>query len=322
VIAALALKLPPCMVGAADDELFGGMDEEYVFFKDDRPTTYSMIYIPGGQYTLGLSDEEIYLYYETIGHPISEKMLHGRSILASDNIREITRKRELVEIKPFYILDHELRHAAYKQFIDATGYPRPRMKGAMIGFLEFRQLNCWTDRGYPPGRSIFPIMSVAGLEPEDAEAFCKWRSEKTGVLHRLPTEDEREAAYRGKKGYLFPWGNDWECWKGGFGLERHYLDGPMFFPFEGAGEVDTTSEGLGHMLGNLYELTTATHPRPAYKWRGQQYYVWRGLSYTASLKDGPPCSIRDNSSPAYDDIQGFRYVIPVRDGKLQPYEPE
>ncbi|MHC4847145.1 MAG: bifunctional serine/threonine-protein kinase/formylglycine-generating enzyme family protein [Planctomycetota bacterium] len=48
---------------------------------------------------------------------------------------------------------------------------------------------------------------VSGIDFDDAEAYCRWRSETTGKEWRLPTEEEREKAARGVDGRRFAWGD-------------------------------------------------------------------------------------------------------------------
>ncbi len=58
---------------------------------------------------------------------------------------------------------------------------------------------------------------VSGISWYDADAYCRWRTKKSGATHRLPTNQEWEKAARGADGRLFPWGNhfDWGFTKGG-----------------------------------------------------------------------------------------------------------
>ena len=44
----------------------------------------------------------------------------------------------------------------------------------------------------------------------DSVAFCRWLSEETGQVYRLPTEAEWEKAARGSDGRIYPWGNEWD----------------------------------------------------------------------------------------------------------------
>lgn len=48
---------------------------------------------------------------------------------------------------------------------------------------------------------------VCCIDWYDAMAYCRWRSEREGVLLRLPTEHEWEKAARGVDGRWFPWGD-------------------------------------------------------------------------------------------------------------------
>ncbi|MDH3590832.1 MAG: SUMF1/EgtB/PvdO family nonheme iron enzyme [Planctomycetota bacterium] len=50
-------------------------------------------------------------------------------------------------------------------------------------------------------------LPVIGIDYDDAEAYCKWKSSTTGREHRLPTEEEREKAARGVDGRRFAWGD-------------------------------------------------------------------------------------------------------------------
>jgi len=48
---------------------------------------------------------------------------------------------------------------------------------------------------------------VGGIDWDDAAAYCRWKTETTGLEWRPPTEEEREKAARGVDGRLFPWGD-------------------------------------------------------------------------------------------------------------------
>jgi len=57
-------------------------------------------------------------------------------------------------------------------------------------------------------RFAHPEQPVVGVSWSDAVAYCEWRSEDTGRLHRLPSEAEWEKAARGGlEGARYPWGD-------------------------------------------------------------------------------------------------------------------
>ena len=68
----------------------------------------------------------------------------------------------------------------------------------------------------PPfhGQSQFvdPSVPVVGVSWDDAVAYCRWLSARTGQRFRLPTEAEWERAARGERqGALYPWGDEPPC---------------------------------------------------------------------------------------------------------------
>ncbi|MHC4956591.1 MAG: SUMF1/EgtB/PvdO family nonheme iron enzyme [Planctomycetota bacterium] len=63
----------------------------------------------------------------------------------------------------------------------------------------------WCERTYGEGFEL--RCPVVAIDYDDAEAYCKWRSETTGKEWRLPTEEEREKAARGVDGRRFAWGD-------------------------------------------------------------------------------------------------------------------
>jgi formylglycine-generating enzyme required for sulfatase activity len=57
------------------------------------------------------------------------------------------------------------------------------------------------------GKFTHPVVNVTWY---DAINYCKWLSQITGDVWRLPTEAEWEKAARGTDGRIYPWGNQWD----------------------------------------------------------------------------------------------------------------
>lgn len=96
----------------------------------------------------------------------------------------------VVELAGYQIAAYPVTNAEYRDFLDDTGRPeRP---------------STWYLGAYPYDRANHP---VAGVRPEDADAYAAWLSERTGRAWRLPTEAEWEYAAKGPRGLEFPWGD-------------------------------------------------------------------------------------------------------------------
>lgn len=113
--------------------------------------------------------------------------------------------------------------------------------------ITFRQWEVFLDEtGYPVGRSQakgadHPVVSITW---EDAQAYCRWFSEKYGVVMRLPTEAEWEYAARGGlEGKEFPNGDTISP-----GDANYASDGPR-----PVAQYSPNGYGLYDMAGNVAE---------------------------------------------------------------------
>ena len=94
----------------------------------------------------------------------------------------------VVTLSNFEISATEVTFDQYDRFCEATGRNKPKDKG-------------W-------GRGTMPVINVNW---NDAYEYCRWASQVTGTIIRLPTEAEWEYAARGgnkSQGYTFSGGND------------------------------------------------------------------------------------------------------------------
>lgn len=126
--------------------------EWHVWYDGDRPTTDSMVLIPGGKYLLGYDPNDLARFAGYCG--------------AIDK-KEISPPRE-VEIEPFYILNYEVCNKQYLEFVDYTGHSAPVFDQDMEGIWAVNYLFAWQGRAYPPGRAAFPVTSITKA---DAEVF-------------------------------------------------------------------------------------------------------------------------------------------------------
>lgn len=228
-----------------------------------------MVWIPGGEFTMGTDDPESYQY---------ERPAHR------------------VKVDGFWMDVTEVTNAQFKAFVDATGYittaekkpeweelkkqlppgtPKPASDVLVPGSLTFNppvyaislddysQWWSWkkgASWNHPegPGSNIegkdnFPVVHVSY---DDAAAYCKWAGK------RLPTEAEWEFASRGgKEGQPYSWGEEFRpngkfmanTFQGVFPGKNTGDDG-----FSGSSPVKAfppNDYGLYDIIGNCWEWT-------------------------------------------------------------------
>lgn len=235
----------------------------------DKTGPAGMVWIPGGEFTMGTDDPESYQY---------ERPAHR------------------VKIDGFWMDDTEVTNAQFKKFVEATGYvttaekkpeweelkkqlppgtPRPPNDVFVAGSLTFTpppyaislddytQWWTWTNGTswkHPegPGSNIDGKENhpVVHMSYDDAVAYCNWAGK------RLPTEAEWEFASRGgREGQPYSWGDEFKpggkfmanTFQGVFPGKNTGEDG-----FVGSSPVKTfppNDYGLFDIIGNCWEWT-------------------------------------------------------------------
>jgi len=202
-----------------------------------------------------------------------------------------------VNLKPFYISVTEISNAQYGRFLKATGHPAPL-------YWEDKNLNA-------------PNQPVVGVTWFDTAAFCQWLTKVTGVTHKLPTEEQWEAAARGGLvSQPYPWGSQAPDVGGVFRANfRTTPPGASGFSFTApVGSFAGNGYGLFDMAGNVSE------------WCQDRYVPLRrggpfGPGVLRLLKGGSwingPRDLRNaarqSAPPTYaDGYIGFRVVRPAQ----------
>lgn len=138
--------------------------------------------VPGGTVQIGLSEDSVAAVATEWAHV-------GVDSAWIDKETPV----HTVELAAYWIATYPVTNAEYRAFLHHTGHPgRP---------------TTWYLGAYPHERSNHP---VAGVRPEEADAYAAWLSNVTGHPWRLPSEAEWEYAAKGPQGLAFPWGDTFD----------------------------------------------------------------------------------------------------------------
>jgi serine/threonine-protein kinase len=150
----------------------------------------------------------------------------------------------------------------------------------------------------PEGRTWQGAAPVVGVRPEDASAYCAWRTRRHGMTFRIPTELEWEKAARGADGRLYPWGDRPEP---GFCANLDTYSGVAAPPTRGSMPHDCSVYGVRDVAGAVRELTSS--------FLGSRWRVLRGGAWSTPFTE---CRLTRRSpltgaTPL--DTVGFRLVL-------------
>jgi sulfatase modifying factor 1 len=176
-----SLGIAPISLAAAGLAWFAPDAVPAGFLPPDDPRRPGMVFVPGGSFLMGSSEEEIEAIHRAYGG--------SRALYES----EFPRRR--VWLEAFYIDRTEVTQAQYQVFVRATGHEAP------FWGREWATLYNWSGGAYPEGLAHHPVVLVSY---EDAEAYCRWAGKS------LPLEEEWEKAARGTSGRAYPWGERWD----------------------------------------------------------------------------------------------------------------
>jgi formylglycine-generating enzyme required for sulfatase activity len=209
-----------------------------------------------------------------------------------------------VDLPAYRIGVYPVTNEQYAEFVRQAKNPAPKKVG-------------WFGKSPPKNQLDHPVVGVTWY---DAQAYCRWLSEKTGRTYRLPTEAEWEKAARGTDGRTYPWGDEWDP-----GLCNSSSSQTNSVTDHPSGE---SPYGCHDMVGNVWEWTStmwgSNWKRPDFEYPYQAddgreeeetdeiaHRVFRGGSYdedVAQLR----CSARRWYAPDHaDKTRGFRVVLEI-----------
>jgi formylglycine-generating enzyme required for sulfatase activity len=203
---------------------------------------------------------------------------------------------QTVEIRqPFWIGRYPVTNQQFAAFITAGGYGDRQWWSndgrAWLEEVEVAEPRHWHDR-----RWNAPNQPVVGVSFWEAEAFCAWAG------GRLPTEGEWEAAARGPKGLVYPWGDAWQddiCNTDEAGLD---VTSPVGL-YPRARQADRAIDDLA---GNVWEWCASFYDR--YNKDFPDARVLRGGSWYVDLVSARS-AYRGRYFPSFRDLSiGFRVV--------------
>lgn len=189
-----------------------------------------MVHVPAGEFVMGITTGEM-------EENVAECVAHGGDRDVCEEWLRDEIPQHTVTLDAFWIDQHEVTNAQYRRCVEA---------GACTGPVG------WDDSDFNG-----PDQPVVRVTWYDAQDYCEWAGA------RLPTGAEWEKAARGTDGRKYPWGNDFDCWKGNFDDEQElddYLvpggpncDGYVRTAPVGSFPAGASPYGTLDMAGNVWE---------------------------------------------------------------------
>lgn len=230
----------------------------------------AMVIIPAGDFFMGSSAAET-------GHSKNENPVHH------------------VYIGSFALSRTEITRGQYSQFVKETGYnSRDQCWTIDGGKYQERSAN-WGKISYAQNNS-HPVVCISW---NDATAYTKWLSHKTGKSYRLPTESEWEYAARGKTTTARYWGESpdnacqyanvadktaQELIKPARTWQVHKCEDGFAYTAP-AGSFKANPFGLHDMLGNVWEWVEDSY-HDNYQGAPDDGSAWQGNNKKHAIRGG------------------------------------
>jgi len=160
--------------------------KEYAAKVPDTGAPYTMVPIPGGEFTMGSPAGEL-------------------------NRRADEGPQHKVKIEPFWMGKFEVTWNEYEPFMITSiarrkdGLPVTVPPDAEPPFIVSKPTSPYVEMSFGMGTTGFPAISMT---EHAALKYCEWLSAQTGHFYRLPTEAEWEYACRAGTDTAYSFGND------------------------------------------------------------------------------------------------------------------
>jgi formylglycine-generating enzyme required for sulfatase activity len=152
--------------------------------------------------------------------------------LDAEEIPDYEMPQHQVDLPAYRIGVYPVTNEQYAEFVKDADYAAPKKVG-------------WFGKSPPKDKLDHPVVGVSWY---DAGAYCRWLSDKTGRVYRLPAEAEWEKAARGTDGQIYPWGDEWDA-------SRCNCSSTQTTPVT-AYPSSQSPHGCYDMAGNVWEWTT------------------------------------------------------------------
>ena len=243
-----------------------------------------MVRIPAGKFLMGSTEEQA-----------AQAIKDGEN----KNWVEWEQPQYTIELSEYSIGKYPITNREYQAFVRDAKHTPP---------------TSWDGDQFPAEKGSHPVVNVSW---DDADAYCKWLSEKSGKQYRLPTEAQWERAARGEDGRVYPWGNEFDPKKANT-FETNLGGTLEVGQFSPQGD---SPYGCADMSGNVWEWCsdwldeneyknrtgkTVKDPQGPQKGDGR---VLRGGSF-GNFHGGARCAYRYGDGPAYFNYDvGFRVCV-------------
>jgi formylglycine-generating enzyme required for sulfatase activity len=253
--------------------------------------------IPAGSFLMGSTDAEVERWKDWTRQKVEEGAYSAEDLTKEELLEvlwawlEAERGQHSLRLPAFSISRYPVTNAQYQCFVEDGGYDFPAWWGGeespgwawRQGEPRYEwQRNDRPDFWHDP-RFNGPAQPVVGVTWYEAQAYCRWLSEKLSRTVRLPTEAEWERAARGTDGRAWPWGSEWvEDLINVAETELKQTSPAGILP---GGD---SSDGVADVAGNVWEWTLSLWGTD---WRQPDY------EYPYDPEDG-----REDSSPG-DEVR-------------------